>query len=69
MGHIEMFPADQFPVANKKHLYHSVVFLSRHGNDVLIFTVGICNFLLLRHTLYAVKKIPVSSRLLIFHVF
>lgn len=62
MGHIKMLPSDQLAVPHKKHLYHRIIIILGKGDNILILTVAVRDFLFLRHLLHTVIQIPESDR-------
>lgn len=69
MGHIKMLPSDQLAVPHKKHLYHRIIIILGKGDNILILTVAVRDFLFLRHLLHTVIQIPESDRFFKIQIF
>ena len=67
MGHIKMLPSHELASPDKEHLHHRVPVVAGQGYDILVLPVAVRDLLLLGNLLYAVIKIAVTNRLLVFH--
>ena len=68
MGHIKMLPSHELASPDEEHLHHRVPVVAGQGYDILIFPVAVRDLLFLGNLLYAVVKIAVANRLLVFHL-
>ncbi len=66
---MEMFPAYQTSIPDKKHLYNGIPVILGHGDNIPVVYALAGYLLFLGHLADTAKKLPVFNRFFKFHLF